>query len=130
MDHSDRGAHLELASGPEAPRQGREFTRLWLALHHPKPPPATIDDIILVTSELVTNAVRHGGERITLRLHQQEAGCRVEVHDSGTNTLGPTPGCCTDDAENGRGLAIVSELSILGQSRNGGGTTAWADLTW
>lgn len=130
MEPIDRTATQELASSEHAPRQAREFTRLWLALHTPHPPASTVEDIILVASELVTNAYRHGGERITLRLRQQDSGCRVEVHDSGTATPGPTAGACTDDAENGRGLAIVSQLSTLGQLRNSAGTTAWADLTW
>jgi anti-sigma regulatory factor (Ser/Thr protein kinase) len=45
----------------------------------------------LVVSELVTNAVRHGGGRCRLRLTSQHDDMTVEVHDSGTGIPARAP---------------------------------------
>ncbi len=66
--------------------------------------------VVLAVSELVGNAVRHGGSgRLTLRLFMTPRRLRLEVIDSGEGT--PTVRTPPPDAESGRGLWIISELS-------------------
>ncbi len=65
---------------------------------------------VLAVSELVGNAVRHGGGgRLTLRLFMTPRRLRLEVIDSGEGT--PAVRKPPPDAESGRGLWIISELS-------------------
>ena len=42
-----------------------------------------IDHTMLITSELVTNALRHGAGMISIRLYRARGGLRIEVHDHG-----------------------------------------------
>ena len=65
---------------------------------------------VLAVSELVGNAVRHGsGGRLTLRLSMTPRRLRLEVRDSSEST--PTLRKPPVDAEGGRGLWLISELS-------------------
>ena len=48
------------------------------------------EDLALAVSELVTNAIRHGGDPVTLTVHAGEDRVRVEVTD-GNPTLQPVP---------------------------------------
>ena len=65
---------------------------------------------VLLTSELVTNAIRHEtGETVTLAIDCCNGQLRVDVHDSAgaIPVMLDTP--C--DAETGRGLVLVATLS-------------------
>lgn len=71
-----------------------------------------VDTATLLTSELVANAVIHGGapgKPVLLVVFDLAGGLRVEVHDPG----GPGVECKrpTMDGESGRGLAIVAALA-------------------
>jgi anti-sigma regulatory factor (Ser/Thr protein kinase) len=91
----------------------------------------TTDAVLLVVSELVTNAVEHAQPPVTLHLHRERVGSRVwiGVSDGGPATReGDWTVSCTDD-EHGRGLAIVDALAIAhGTVSHPGGTTHWARL--
>ena len=64
----------------------------------------------LLTSELVTNAIRHeAGETIMLAVSCASGQFRVDVHD--TSCFLPIPVHGPADAEAGRGLMLVSSLS-------------------
>jgi anti-sigma regulatory factor (Ser/Thr protein kinase) len=70
-------------------------------------------DVLLVTSELVTNGVYHdGGDLITLRADRQNCDVSIEVttvdHLPGRH---PTYRDVEDSLEGGRGLAIVQALT-------------------
>ena len=80
--------------------------------------PVDADTAILLTSELVTNAVTHGtptaGTFVLLTIACDAAGLRVDVHDGSGNLpvldadpLGEGPA----EAETGRGLLLVTALS-------------------
>jgi anti-sigma regulatory factor (Ser/Thr protein kinase) len=72
-------------------------------------PPRRADDILLLVSELVTNALVHGRPSVRLRLRNGPARVIVEVHDGATflpRKLRPTP-----DDEHGRGLQLVALLA-------------------
>ena len=72
--------------------------------------PSTRTSPILLTSELVTNAIRHEtGETVTLAVTCSGDQLRVEVHD--TSCFVPVPVDAAPDAETGRGLMLVESLS-------------------
>ena len=80
--------------------------------------PVDPDVAVLLTSELVTNAVTHGagageavdaGGFVTLAIACGAAGLRVDVHD-GSGDL-PLLEDAAAEAETGRGLLLVTSLS-------------------
>ena len=65
---------------------------------------------VLLTSELVTNAIRHGaGETVALAITCSSGQLRVDVYD--TSSSMPVLVDAPADAETGRGLMLVSTLS-------------------
>jgi anti-sigma regulatory factor (Ser/Thr protein kinase) len=72
--------------------------------------PVEEDIAVLLTSELVTNAIGHeAGESITLAVTCSFGQLRVDVHD--TSRAFPVLVDAAADAEAGRGLMLVSSLS-------------------
>ncbi len=114
------------AAGPAQIREARRF----LATILDGCPAA--DDALLCLSELATNALLHSRSRepggcFTVHAQRQGNHLRVEVHDQG----GPwTPPALTNPGEqNGRGLAIVSELAhAWGRSGDEAGWTVWFEI--
>jgi anti-sigma regulatory factor (Ser/Thr protein kinase) len=103
--------------------------RDWLSrflTRHDVSAPVTAD-AILVLSELVTNALRHGLGEIVARGSIDDLELRVSVSDSGdelpvTLPLDPT-------RVGGLGLVVVGEVSSdWGVSPFPGGKTVWATL--
>ena len=82
----------------------------------------------LAVSELVGNAVRHGGSgRLTLRLSMTPRRLRLEVIDSSPGT--PVVRQPPRDAENGRGLWMVAELATRwGVEPTPGGKSVWVEI--
>jgi anti-sigma regulatory factor (Ser/Thr protein kinase) len=66
------------------------------------------DDVALMVSELVTNALQHGTGTISLRIDTENLAIRVEVSDEGNVAIAPTP---NPGAHGGWGLRIVERLS-------------------
>lgn len=89
-------------------------------------PAARLDDLRLVLSELVTNAVVHGaGRTIDVRLSADGPVVSGEVVDDGDGFRVPPPPSL--DAPGGRGLAIVGALTrSWGVER--GSTHVWFQL--
>jgi len=133
VDHAARAGDLALCwrrvfAGDEI--QVSE-ARHWLAELLPKCPAR--DDVVLVATELCTNAVQHTasgrGGFFALEVTWQGATIRISVADAGA----PTEPCLTDDplAERGRGLLVVNELcSRTGFSGDHRGRVAWGDVLW
>ena len=63
----------------------------------------------VLTSEVVTNAINHGGDDIVLRASLEPGEARVEVLD--TSPRVPRLGSADLDAESGRGLLLLEALS-------------------
>lgn len=90
------------------------------------------ETLILLVSELVTNAVVHTGCPAVLRLSLPGAGAgeatvRLEVADSSDRA--PVPRCVGDDSTGGRGLALVDGLADRwGWSVEGPGKRIWCEL--
>src|SRR5215510_9136392 len=67
-----------------------------------------IDHTVLISSELVTNALRHGAGMIGVRLHHARRDLRIEVHDHGAGR--PLRWHAGTADESGRGLAVIDGL--------------------
>lgn len=93
--------------------------------------PASSIAVLLVVSELATNAVRHGrvpGRYFEVRIaYDAEKMVGVEVSDPGEGR--PVIADATPDDESGRGLAIVDSLAeAWGIRERIVGKTVWARL--
>ncbi|PJJ01713.1 anti-sigma regulatory factor (Ser/Thr protein kinase) [Streptomyces sp. 2333.5] len=96
-------------------------------------PATTIEDAVLVISELVTNAVTHALPPAVLHLSRPggDARCalRIEVSDAGPASCVRWPADGGQPAEHGRGSGIVTALSLrYGARAHRNGITRWADL--
>ena len=113
-----------------APQWARAWCLQQLTIAWVGPDPVTpqlLQDVSLVVSELVTNAVRAGCNRLTVRLSIDRDRMRLAVVDDGAGT--PVRQQLRLDATSGRGLAIVSALSSdWGVRRLETGKEVWADL--
>jgi signal transduction histidine kinase/DNA-binding response OmpR family regulator len=86
--------------------------------------PATVDEFVLMASELVTNALLHGRAPIDIRLRRAGAELVFEVQDRAVYR--PRRRRASEQDENGRGLQIVSVLADRWGSRaTGAGKSVW-----
>ncbi len=99
-------AERELPVSHHSPAMAREFLRsATCSVHHS----ALVDDALLLTSELVTNSVLHGGPPLVVAVDCDGERLQVRVRD-GSSEL-PTPRDAEKGDENGRGLALVAAMS-------------------
>jgi anti-sigma regulatory factor (Ser/Thr protein kinase) len=92
-----------LAAVSEARAKVRRTVAAWQV-------PVDPDVVALLTSELVTNAIRHEvSSTVTVAVRCSSGQLRVEVHDSSRDM--PAPADANADAESGRGLIIVAALA-------------------
>ena len=102
-----RERRISLIAGPAAAGTARRQVRSAIYAWNVPIDPATA---VLLTSELVTNAIRHeAGDTITLGIACSCGRLRVDVHD--TSCLLPVLVDAPADAETGRGLMLVATLS-------------------
>ncbi|WBO68767.1 ATP-binding protein [Streptomyces camelliae] len=92
--------------------------------------PGVAEDVLLVVSELVTNAIVHARPPAVLRLSWAPGdGVRIEVTDAGPALSLRRCGAGTDPDEHGRGETIVHALATRHGIRvHAGGVTRWAHL--
>jgi anti-sigma regulatory factor (Ser/Thr protein kinase) len=119
---------LALSGGPEAVSLARGAVRARLEGDLPH---ARLADVLLMTSELVTNAIRHGrargtDDRILLRVLHHGRRARIEVRDSGPGfAVGPRGHA----ADGGLGLGLVDRLAdAWGADRRGTTTLVWFEV--
>ncbi|WP_225847489.1 SpoIIE family protein phosphatase [Streptomyces sp. HPF1205] len=96
-------------------------------------PTGLADDLELITSELVTNALIHAGSDVDLRLRVHGDRVRLEVRDSDSDPPVPTAYSLTEEgsarAEHGRGLFLVDALArTWNTSPSGRGKTVWLEM--
>ena len=102
-----QACRVRLTTGPAAAAQARGQVRAAVCAWDL---PVDLDVAVLLTSELVTNAIRHeAGETITLAIRCTRGRLRVDVHDSSSSL--PVAADVPADAETGRGLLLVATLS-------------------
>jgi anti-sigma regulatory factor (Ser/Thr protein kinase) len=101
------GCSVRLTAGPAAAAEARRQVRAAIGAWNV---PVDQDLAVLLTSELVTNAIRHEiGQTITLAITCSGEELRVDVHD--TSRAWPMLEDAATDAETGRGLMLVATLS-------------------
>ena len=82
---------------------------------------------VLLTDELVTNALVHGGGRFSLAVEVAEHTLQVRVGDGSPDT--PRVLHPPDDREHGRGMAIVDALaSAWGTDQEPARKVVWFEL--
>lgn len=129
---------LSLTAMRSAASASRHFLRLTLS----KWQAAFIeDDVLLIASELVTNAITATGvpaakptwgeleglNLVHVRLVGLQDSVVIEVWDASDEL--PVLTRVNDDSENGRGLLLVQQLADRwGSYRTSGGKVAWAEL--
>ncbi len=88
---------------------------------------ALCDDMALVVTELVANAVRHARTDIEVFVAPLDHGVRLEVRDGSTRPLRPRAALSSD--EGGRGLLLVDALStrygVVGEPE---GKRVWVEM--
>lgn len=116
---------LDLESRPDLVRAARGFVRRVLANWELQ---QFTDDAVLITSELVSNAVLHARTAIRLTISSDGMhGVRIDVFDE--NPRLPTPAGAPLHATSGRGLLSVAALaSAWGTEDRGEGKVVWARL--
>jgi anti-sigma regulatory factor (Ser/Thr protein kinase) len=86
-----------------------------------------IELVLLLTSELVTNAYRHAGTETRVSVRLDDDCARVEVHDVGRGEPELRP--LDTDRTDGRGLQIVDALADRwGYHSTAAGTDVWFEL--
>ena len=88
------------------------------------------DAVLLVASELVTNAVCHGAGEVELRVDVRGDEVRLEVLDGGHARVVAPRAVAAPTATGGRGLQLVREVSRRWGSGfdAAGRTLVWAEL--
>ncbi|WP_184763990.1 ATP-binding protein [Streptomyces griseoloalbus] len=124
---------LEIRPDPAEVGRARRWARSRLAVSGIEADEPLAETLILLVSELVTNAVVHTGRPAVLRLSLPgteaagEVTVRLEVSDRSDRA--PVPRCVDGEATGGRGLALVDGLADRwGWSSEGAGKRIWCEL--
>ncbi|GGX50764.1 ATP-binding protein [Streptomyces noursei] len=127
-----RPGRFQVAMAPDPTRVAQmrritgAFMRLWAV------PTLLADDVRLVVSELVTNALLYSGsDEITLALALRAGSLRIDVHDGVPKHWLPRHRP-RDDDEHGRGLFLVQAIADVWRGAWGvseDGTTTWCELS-
>jgi anti-sigma regulatory factor (Ser/Thr protein kinase) len=118
----------DLPGGLSAPAQARRLVAGWIGGDLDRD---TLYDIQVLVSELVTNAVRHGGGgeggRIALGVRMARERLRIDVGDSGPGFERPRPPKARPEG-GGNGLLLLEILTSRWDVSLGAGTTVWFEL--
>lgn len=84
------------------------------------------DDILLIASELVTNALRHGHGAPQLLVRCSADGARVRVEVVDDSPVPPVPR--SSGPVGGFGLLLMSRLGRWGTAPRGSGKAVWCEV--
>jgi anti-sigma regulatory factor (Ser/Thr protein kinase) len=110
----------------DAPRSARQLVRS--ALADAGTPRDVCDTVELLTSELVTNVVRHAGTDLEVDVDVSEGTLHVGVRDGSSDLPKLRVSAASDST--GRGLALVDMLATRWSSIDHGraGKTVWFEI--
>jgi anti-sigma regulatory factor (Ser/Thr protein kinase) len=115
---------LRIPGGPDAPSTARQALRRF----HPELSPELMQTLALLTSELVSNAVRHAhAQSVAFLCQVLPSHVRVEVTDEGPGFVPRRPPSDPDRAH-GWGLYLVEELASRWGVAAVPGTRVWFEL--
>ncbi|WP_328621161.1 ATP-binding protein [Streptomyces sp. NBC_00354] len=118
---------LEVGPDPAEVGRARRWARSRLAGSGIGDDEPLAETLILLISELVTNAVVHTGCPAVLRMLFGEPGVRVEVADA--SSRGPARRQAAGDDTGGRGLELVDGLADRwGWQHEGAGKRIWCEI--
>jgi anti-sigma regulatory factor (Ser/Thr protein kinase) len=115
---------VDLTSDLQSPAAARAATAEFVAAEHLE---LLGEDLSLVVSELVTNAVRHAQPPVRLEMQADADRVTIAVADGCPGR--PRQRAANEDAEGGRGMFLVDLLAAeTGVRPNPPGKTVWAAL--
>jgi anti-sigma regulatory factor (Ser/Thr protein kinase) len=121
----ETAAELDLPVDHTSVRQARIFATEFDAIT-----PERLADVQLVVSELVTNALLHGGlndaQRIVLSISRDHGRLRIDVDDAGGFTADSESFDYSRTGGREHGLRIVQRLGLEWRAENGR-VTAWLE---
>jgi anti-sigma regulatory factor (Ser/Thr protein kinase) len=121
-DHRTTESHVHLDPVPASVAIARAFVRDAL----PHLSPEQLDTVILLTSELVTNAILHARTPVCVGIVRDDERLMVAVDDRLPADEGLQPRRWSHDRPGGRGLALVADLSDLwGTRTHSRGKSVW-----
>ena len=123
-NNSPHASTVGLPASLDAPA----LARLHLRQFRPQLAPPILDDALILTSELVTNAVLHGKPKISLSVRIEMPNLIIAVSDESPLMPPEIPELPLLAAPHGRGLAIVDSVAAeWGVSRHipGPGKVVW-----
>jgi anti-sigma regulatory factor (Ser/Thr protein kinase) len=104
-----RSEHVDLVGSARSARDARAFVCVGL---HGVTSPTRLDDVLLLTSELVTNAIVHAGTALHLGVMWDRDHILVTVQDHGLPPDVERAGATvTLEEESGRGMVIIAALA-------------------
>jgi anti-sigma regulatory factor (Ser/Thr protein kinase) len=125
---SSREYTIELDATPDAVPLARQA----LADVEPALPPELVRDLHLLTSELVTNSVRHGSlgpeARVLVTVRLTSEVVRVEVSDPGPGFEPPGASTPTLYQQSGWGLYLVDQLATRWGVDRARRTSVWFEI--
>jgi anti-sigma regulatory factor (Ser/Thr protein kinase) len=117
-------ARTTLEAEPASARAARQFVRDRLHEWHCE---HVAEAVVLLISELVTNAIVHAGTSVALTVQCAEDAIRVEIDDHSTEL--PVPRRVAPDPISGHGLKLVDVMSgRWGVEQQPGGKTVWFEV--
>ncbi|MFM9576763.1 ATP-binding protein [Streptomyces turgidiscabies] len=120
---------LKLKAVEESAKVARDFAREYIAFHVSAIGDTLLDDVLLVVSEIVTNAIRYGtepGDSLLVALEHGPDLVRIEVHD--TRRSSPRFRPESVERQRGRGMFIVDALATWGVRDRPFGKIVWAEV--
>ncbi len=121
---------LSLPSDLSSPSLARRSVEQFLAADH-RPRDEATDAVLVIASELVTNAIVHGSVPVVLSVSFRTPYIAVEVSDGDPRTESVRVRAADDGQPGGRGLRIVAVLADRWGARpSQHGKTVWATKRW
>jgi anti-sigma regulatory factor (Ser/Thr protein kinase) len=108
--------------GPLGPRQARTAVEQWA---HEAGAERLCDDLVLIVSELVTNAVRYGAPPVRVEVQADPSTVTIAVVDG--DPAPPVRRDAPEDAESGRGMLLIELVAAEhGVRSDPPGKAVWA----